>query len=139
MGKKKIFGLRWAALVAGLLLVPLCLGTGELYARKKPKPPQQFSSLSFLVLKASSGKPIRHASVIIHFLRPDGSQESDGIELKTDRQGRTVMNDIPYGRLRLQVIAPRLQTFGEDVEINAPQQQFVIRLNPPAAQISDEP
>jgi hypothetical protein len=136
---KKRFGLRWAALMAGLLAVSLCLGTGELVARKKPKPPPQFSNLSFVVLKASTGKPIPDAGVIVHFLSPDGSEEGDGIELKTDSQGHTVMNGIPYGRLRLQVIAPRMRTFGEDVEIDAPQQQFVIRLKPPVAQFSDEP
>ncbi len=125
-------------LLGAVLLGLLWLGTPELWARgkKQAKAPEQFSSLSFVVLRAANEKPVRNASVVIHFLRKDGSQDDEGFQLKTDREGRAAINDIPYGKLRVQVIAPGLQTYGEDVEINSAKPEFVIRLNPPADQVT---
>ena len=138
---RTIFPLRWAAIISWLLgaafLAPVCLSPAELSAKeKKLKAPEQFSRLSFTVLRESSGKPVKNASVVIHFLRPDGRQESEGFQLKTDSEGRAAIDDIPYGKLRVQVIAHGLQTYGDDVEINAGTQEFVIRLKPPADQVS---
>ena len=134
----EVFGRRTlTGLLLGLICLNLFLGTTELSARaKKPKTPEQFSILSFVVLRETDGKPVRNASVVIHFLRKDGSQDDEGFQLKTDSNGRTAMDDIPYGKLRLQVVAHGLQTYGEDVEINSAKQEFVSRLNPPAGQVS---
>ena len=126
----KFFRLRWVTVLCGLLLVPLCLSAG------KKKAPEQFGEVSFVVLRASDGQPVKYASVVIHFLRKDGSEESDGLQLKTDGEGRASINDLPYGNLRIQVVAPRLQTYGDDVALNQAKQEFVIRLNPPAGQLS---
>lgn len=124
------FRLRWVTVLCGLLLVPLCLSAG------KKKAPEQFGEVSFVVIRASDGQPVKYASVVIHFLRKDGSAESDGLQLKTDGEGRASINDLPYGNLRIQVVAPRLQTYGDDVALNQAKQEFVIRLNPPARQLS---
>ena len=118
--------------VALLLILPLCLSAGN-----KKKAPEQFGSLSFVVLRDSDGEPVKNASVVIHFLRKDGSEESDGLQLKTDSDGRTSIDDIPYGTLRLQVIAHRMQTYGDDVALNQAKEEFVIRLKPPADQITN--
>lgn len=129
----------WVRLLLGVMFVGLLsLAPPELWARskKQPKAPEQFSSLRFVVLRASNSKPVKNASVVIHFLRKDGSQDDDGLQLKTDTDGRAGIEDIPYGKLRLQVVARGLQTYGEDVEINSAQQEFVIRLNPPADQVT---
>jgi hypothetical protein len=123
--------LRLAALFCWLLIVPLGLSAGG-----KKKTPEQFGNLSFVVLRASDGGPVKNASVVIHFLRKDGSAESDGIQLKTDGDGRASIDGIPYGNLRVQVVAHALQTYGDDVVLNQAKQEFVIRLNPPAGQLS---
>jgi hypothetical protein len=73
---------------------------------------------------------------VIHFLGKDGNQEREGFQLKTDTDGKTFIDDIPYGRMRVQVIAHSLQTYGEDIDVNQPKQELVIRLKPPAEQIS---
>jgi hypothetical protein len=127
---RNALGWRRGAAVALLLMVPLCA------AAKEKKAPEQFSTLKFLVLRASDGRPIMNASVVLHSVRKDGSQARDGLQLKTGMDGRTSIDSIPYGRLRIQVVAPRLQTYGRDVEINAAEQEFVIRLKPPVAQLS---
>ena len=124
---------QFAAFVTMLLLVPLCLSAGH----KEKKAPEQYCALSFVVLKESSGKPIKNASVVIHSLRQDGSQDNnEGFQLKTDANGKAFIDDIPYGKLRLQVLAHSLQTYGDDIEVKEPKQEIVIRLKPPADQVS---
>jgi 5-hydroxyisourate hydrolase-like protein (transthyretin family) len=120
-----------ATLIALLLVTPVCLAAGN-----KKKAPEQFCALSFVVLKETNDKPIKNASVVIHSLRADGSQSNDGFQLKTDNDGRAHIEDIPYGKLRLQVIAHGTQTYGDDIEVNQPQQEFTIRMKPPAGQVS---
>jgi 5-hydroxyisourate hydrolase-like protein (transthyretin family) len=125
--------LRCGTILCWLLMVPLCLSAG------KKKAPEQFGSLSFVVLRDSDGRPVKNASVVIHFLRKDGSEEPDGLQLKTDTDGRAAVNDIiPYGNVRVQVVAHSLQTYGDDVELNQAKQEFVIRLKPPGAQLSND-
>lgn len=123
--------LRSGAILCCLLILPLYLSAGN-----KKKAPEQFSSLSFVVLRASDGEPVKNASVVLHFLRKDGSEESDGLQLKTDAEGKAWIDDIPYGPLRVQVVAHGLQTYGDDVAVSQPKQEFVIRLNPPAGELS---
>jgi len=115
-----------------LLALPLSLSGAE----KKKKVEQQFSSLSFLVVRDSSGRPVKNAEVVVHWLKKDGSQSSDGFELKTDGDGRASIDDIPYGKFRLQVLAPNFQTYGDDIEVNQEKQEFVVRMKPPAGQVS---
>lgn len=123
---------RFAVLVSLLLIVPLCLSARD----KKKQPPEQLCSLSFVVLKDSDGKPIKYASVIVHALSKDGTQESEGFQLKTGTDGTASIDGIPYGTLRVQAVAHSLQTYGDDIEVNQPKQEIVIRLKPPVGQIS---
>jgi hypothetical protein len=124
--------LRFAALVSLMLIVPLCLSAAE----KKQKAPEHFCRLSFIVLKDADGQPIKNASVVIHVLNKHGEQESEGFQLKTAADGKTSLDDIPYGRVRVQAIVHSLQTYGEDIDVNQPEQEIVIRLKPPADQLS---
>jgi len=124
--------MRFAAIISLLLVVPLCLSAGD----KKKKAPEQFSSLSFVVVKDSNGKPIKNASVVLHSVAKDGRQEREGFQLKTDTDGKASIDDIPYGRMRVQVIAHSFQTYGDDIDVNQPKHELVIRLKPPAEQVS---
>jgi hypothetical protein len=94
------------------------------------------SSLSFLVTKAENGKPVRNASVILHQVNKDGKQAKGGMQLKTDAEGKTRFDGAPYGVLRVQVIAPGFQTYGEDLEVNQAMQEIGIKLNRPKEQHS---
>jgi hypothetical protein len=135
MGKmfvRKSLKLRLAVLVTLLLTAPLCLSARE----KKTPPPEPVCSLSFVVLRDSDGKPIKNASVVIHSLSKNGTQEREGFQLKTDADGRAFIDEIPYGNWRVQAVAHSLQTYGDDVDVNQPKQEIVIRLKPPAGQIS---
>ena len=102
-------------------------------AEKKPEP---YSELRFTVVKSDNGKPVRNAAVVLHPIDSMGKQAKGGLELKTDAEGHATSPGMPYGKLRVQVIAPGFQTFGEDYEIKQPQQEFTIRMKPPADQVT---
>ena len=97
---------------------------------------QQTSSTSFVVLKDESGKPVRNAAVVLHPVGKKGNQMKTGFELKTDADGKTHFDGIPFGTLRVQVIAHGFQTYGGDFEINQADQQITIRLKCPQDQYS---
>jgi hypothetical protein len=63
-------------------------------------------------------------------------QERGGLELKTDADGKASFDGVPYGKLRVQVLAPGFQTFGEDYEINQPTMEITIKLKRPEGQYS---
>ena len=115
-----------------MILVPVRLLAGE----KEKQPPEPVCSLSFVVLKDSDGAPIKNASVVIHSLNKDGSQEREGFQLKTDDRRPSLHRRHPIRRVRVQALAKRLQTYGDDIEVNQPKQEIVIRLKPPAGQLS---
>jgi len=126
---------RWLPLMAVfLLLIPAGLFAKD--KKDKNKGPEQVSVLKFQVLKADNGKPVRNAAVVLHPVDSDGSQSRGGFELKTDADGKTETDGIPYGKLRVQIIAPGFQTFGQDYQIAQPQQVLTIRLKRPQGQYS---
>jgi hypothetical protein len=92
--------------------------------------------LSFLVVKDDGGKPVRNAAVIMHPVNPHGKQGRGGLELKTDANGKTSFDGIPYGKLRVQVLASGFQTFGDDYDVNQPKMDFTVKLKRPQGQYS---
>lgn len=96
---------------------------------------QKSSDLHFLVVKDYNGKPVRNASVVLHPVK-EGKQERGGFQLKTDNDGRTGFDGVPYGTLRVQVLCPGFQTFGEDYDIKEPTTEITIKLKRPSGQYS---
>jgi hypothetical protein len=123
--------MRKTAAVAALaaLLVTLSLA----HDKKKKN---QDATLNFLVVRANNEKPVRNAAVVLHQVDAKGRQERGGYELKTDLDGKTSFDGVPYGKLRVQVLAPGLQTFGQDYEIDQPVHNITIKLKPPQKQYS---
>jgi hypothetical protein len=122
-----------ALALACLLPLPLLLGVAS---AQKDKDDEPTAILSFIILKEDSGKPVRNAAVIMHPVNTHGRQERGGLELKTDAEGKTSFDGIPYGKLRVQVLAPGFQTFGEDYEINQGKMEFTVKLKRPQGQYS---
>ncbi len=94
------------------------------------------AALSFLVLKEDNGKPIRNAAVVLHPVNAKGKQGRGGFELKTDADGKTHFEGVPYGKMRVQVLAPGFQTYGEDFDIGEPEKTITITLKRPQKQFS---
>ena len=113
-----------------LLLIVLPMGV---LAVAKDQPT---SHLEFLVVRSNNGKPIRNASVILHPVNKEGKQSKDGLQLKTNQEGKAELDGIPYGKVRIQAIAQGLQTYGQDMEIDQPSHQITIKMNPPQEQYS---
>jgi hypothetical protein len=125
----------WAAgiVAAGVVLTALAVVPAAA-AQQDEEGPTSF--LSFQVLKDENGKPVRSASVIMHPVGGNGKQGKGGMELKTDAEGKSSFDGIPYGKLRVQVLAPGYQTYGEDFDINKPKMDFTIKLKRPQSQYS---
>ena len=88
------------------------------------------------VLRSYNGKGVRNASVVLHPVNKNGKQSKGGLELKTDADGKASLDAVPFGKLRIQAIAPGLQTYGDDVEINQTEQQITIKMDRPKDQYS---
>jgi len=97
---------------------------------------EELSMLSFLVLKDYNGKPIRNASVIMHPVKGNGQQKNAGLELKTDAEGKTSFDGVPFGKLRVQIIAVGYQTYGDDYTIDKPRLEIVVKMKRPGEQYS---
>ena len=121
-------------LIAGAMLAVVAMASPALAQRDKDDEPT--SVVNFLVIKEDSGKPVRNAAVIMHAVNPKGKQGRGGMELKTDSEGKTNFDGIPYGMLRVQVLAQGFQTYGEDFDVEKPKMDFTIKLKRPQGQYS---
>src|SRR6202051_4350740 len=119
--------------LACLLLIFALLGSAT---AQKDKDDEPTAILNFIILKEDNGKPVRNAAVIMHPVNTRGKQGRGGLELKTDAEGKTSFDGIPYGKLRVQVLASGFQTFGEDYEVNQGKMEFTVKLNGPQGQYS---
>src|SRR5579864_8766359 len=117
----------------GVMLAVLALA-GLAAAQKDPDEPTAI--VNFLILKDDNGKPVRNAAVIMHPVNSRGKQGRGGLELKTDLDGKSSYDGIPYGKLRVQILASGFQTYGEDFEVNQPKLNFTIKLKRPLGQYS---
>jgi hypothetical protein len=118
--------------IAALLSTFALLGEARAQRDKNEEPT---AVLNFIVVKEDNGKPVRNAAVIMHPVT-HGKQERGGLELKTDADGKTSFDGIPYGKLRVQVLASGCQTFGEDYDIGQAKMEFTVRLKRPQGQYS---
>jgi len=119
----------WAIWFAGASLVANA-------SDKKPHYSEPVTLLKVVVLKDDNGKPVRNAGVVMHSVDKHGKQDRGGLELKTDAEGKASFDGVPYGKLRVQVLATGFQTFGEDYEINQPTVEITIKLKRPESQYS---
>ena len=103
---------------------------------QKDKDDEPTAILNFIILKEDNGRPVRNAAVIMHPVNTRGKQGRGGLELKTYAEGKTSFDGIPYGKLRVQVLASGFQTFGEDYEVNQGKMQFTVKLKRPQGQYS---
>ena len=116
--------------------VLLALALAGVAFGQKDKDNEPTSFVYFLVIKDDYGKPVRNAAVIMHAVNAKGKQERGDMELKSDPDGKTNFDGIPYGMLRVQVIATGFQTFGEDYDIQKGKTEITIKLKRPQGQYS---
>ena len=120
-------------LVAGVLAT---LAMPSWLAAQKDKDNEPTCWINFLVVKDDNGKPVRNAAVVMHPVSTRGKQERGGMELKTDPEGKAEFDGIPYGKLRVQVLAHGFQTYGEDFDVEKPKLEITVKLKRPQGQFS---
>jgi hypothetical protein len=125
-----------AMIITGMLWIGGALPVAANASDKKSQYDVPVASLSFVVVKDYNGKPVRNAGVVMHSVGKHDKQDRGGLELKTDAEGKASFDGVPYGKLRVQVLAPGFQTFGEDYEINQPAMEITIKLKRPGEQYS---
>lgn len=103
---------------------------------QKDKDDEPTCWIYFNVVKDDNGKPVRNAAVILHAVDEHGKQQRGDLELKTDPEGKTNFDGVPYGKLRVQVLAHGFQTYGEDFDIGKAKAEITIKLKRPQGQYS---
>lgn len=94
------------------------------------------STVNLLVVRAENGKPVKNAEVVLHMLDKDGNEKQDGLELKTHEDGKTWTDGVPYGKVRIQVIARGFRTWGNDFDVKEPNMAVTVKLQKPKSQFS---
>lgn len=107
------------------------------FAGKKPSSSdQKTASVNLTVVRDSNGKAVKNAEVVLHVVDIHGKQKQEGMELKTHDDGKAEASGIPYGKVRIQVIAPGFRTYGQDFDVNQPSLELTIKLEKPSEQLS---
>jgi Carboxypeptidase regulatory-like domain len=119
-----------------VMAVAIVFGFGMITLAWAQDDERPVSALRFVVVRDSDGKPVRNAEVVLHPVKRKGKQAKGEVELKTDAEGRTNVDGIPYGPLRVQVLAPHFQTFGEDYQIDKAEMEITVKLKRPGGQYS---
>jgi hypothetical protein len=122
----------WGTISCALLLTLVAGGSDK----KNKDGSLEVSNVHFTVVKDDNNKPVRNASVVLHPVDKNGGQSRGGFQIKTDNEGKVLYEGLPYGRLRVQVLAPGMKTFGDDYDINKPEIEIEIRMKRPADQFS---
>jgi hypothetical protein len=140
MLRRFFFSLSVVLTVTGLLMAAAPLrgqdqDQDKTHWTRKVKASQPSSRISVTILKAYNGKPIPNAAVIFHPI--EGDRDKGALELKSDEDGKAVIDVIPVGdTVRLQVIANGYQTYGQDFKIDKMEMSMEVRLKRPVSQYS---
>jgi hypothetical protein len=121
----------------GLVVSSLALGAQQDSSRRgrKYKAPPATSRIEVTVVRDINGKPIENAAIVFHAMQ--GEKDHGVMELKTNGEGKTLIEVMPIGdTVRMQVIARGFQTFGDDYVIDKAQMAIEIRMKRPGEQYS---
>src|SRR5579884_2882112 len=91
-----------------LCLAMLMMSIGA-FAGKKNADAVPTASVNMTVIREATGKPVKNAEVVVHLVDKKGKEKQEGLELKTHDDGKAEASGIPYGKVRIQVIAPGLR------------------------------
>jgi 5-hydroxyisourate hydrolase-like protein (transthyretin family) len=102
---------------------------------RKFKAPPPTARINVTVMRNSDGKPLENAAVIFHSV--DGDKTEGNMELKTNEDGKVLIDILPIGGVvRMQIIAKGFQTFGDDYKVDKDQISIEIRMKRPDEQYS---
>ena len=123
--------------VLGMVLASLAVGAQQKPSNRgrKYKSPPPTARIEVTVVRDVNGKPIENAAVIFHPVK--GEKETGNMELKTNEDGKAIIDVLPIGdTVRMQIIAKGFQTYGDDFVIDKAQVSIDIRMKRPGEQYS---
>jgi 5-hydroxyisourate hydrolase-like protein (transthyretin family) len=131
--------LRLSVIVVGFALtvssLSLAAQDDDNHHGRKFKVPPPSARVEVTVLREANGKPIEAAAVIFHPM--EGDKDKGSMELKTNQDGKAMIDVIPIGdTVRMQIIAKGFQTYGQDYKIDKPQITMEVRMKRPGGQYS---
>ena len=94
-------------------------------------------SLRIHVVGGDEQEPVVNASVYLRFQEKHAllfllhKKSKVELDLKTDDKGYASFNQLPQGKVLIQVVAPTWQTFGEYFELDQDKQTIVIKIHHP--------
>ncbi len=137
-GMPRSFVVRVASIIAicGMAVCLLNAAAQDTSKRgRKYKSPPATARIEVTILRDVNAKPIENAAVIFHPM--EGEKDKGNMELKTDEDGKTIIDVLPIGdTVRLQVIAKGFQTYGQDFKIDKAQMAIEVRMKRPGEQYS---
>lgn len=105
------------------------------YRGRKYKAPPPTAHIEVQVFKKENGKPIMNAAVV--FNPSMGGKDLGNLEVKTDPDGKAVIDVIPVGStVDVQIIATGFATFAQTYDIDKLSNDISISLLRPRAQVS---
>ena len=110
-----------------------------LSGRLVPAAPDDNSRLTLQVMTEASKKPVASAHVVVHFVSGKKffiKDKRTSWEAQTNRRGEVVLDDLPQGHVKIQVIAKGYRTFGEEFDLTKTEENLTILLKPPSKQVS---
>jgi len=122
----------WEVGAATVTLLGMALAAG-VWAQDDEGPT---ATVGIEVVREASGKPVKNAQVVLHPVNRKGKATKGEIDLKTNEDGRASIDGIPYGSIEVQVLAPGLQTFGQDYEVKQAEVEITVKLKRPGGQYS---
>lgn len=117
------------------MAVPLLMLGATAQLSNNPSP-DSTAVLNMLVVRETNGKPVKNAEVVVHLVDKQGRIKQEAMELKTHDDGKADAAGIPFGKVRVQVIARGYRTFGEDYDVAQPKMDITIKLQKPREQFS---
>jgi len=136
MTRRSLFSFSVLLALSGLVLGSLTLSAQETNRRgRKYKPPPPTARIEVTVLKDHNGKPLENAAVVFHPVA--GDKDQGDMELKTNEDGKAMIDVIPMGdTVRLQIIAHGYQTYGQDYKVEKDKMVIEVRMKRPGEQYS---
>jgi hypothetical protein len=136
MQRRSLFRLSVFVAAFGLAVTLLAASAQDAPKRgRKYKAPPPTARIEVTVLRDLNGKPIENAAVVFHPMQ--GEKDKGAMELKTNEDGKTIIDVLPIGdTVRLQIIAKGFQTYGEDYKIDKAEMAIEIKMKRPGEQYS---
>lgn len=133
---RTLFRLCVSVAAIGLIVLSLAANGQDTSKRgRKYRAPLPTSRIEVTVLRDVNGKPIENAAVIFHPM--EGEKDKGNMELKTNEDGKAIIDVLPIGDVvRLQIISRGFQTYGEDFKIDKAAMALEIRMKRPGEQYS---